>query len=74
VPLSLVALGTLRPNQVAEGSGLFNLSRQLGGSFGIAILATLLDRRQNFHYARLVENLSTYDLGTQQRLSQIHPD
>jgi DHA2 family multidrug resistance protein len=71
VPLSLVALGTLRPNQVAEGAGLFNLARQLGGSFGIAILASLLDRRQSFHYARLVENLSAYDLGTQQRLSQI---
>jgi MFS transporter, DHA2 family, multidrug resistance protein len=71
VPLSLVALGTLPPGQVAEGAGIYNLFRQLGGSFGIVILGTLLDRRQQFHYARLVEDLTVYDPGTQQRLAQI---
>jgi DHA2 family multidrug resistance protein len=71
VPLSLVALGTLPPRQVAEGTGLFNLFRQLGGSFGIAMLATLVDRRQHFHYARLVEHLSVYSPEAQQRLAQI---
>lgn len=57
VPLSVVALGTLAPQQVAEGAGLFNLFRQLGGSFGIAILTTLLDRREHLHRMRLVESL-----------------
>jgi len=56
VPLSIVALGTLAPQQVAEGAGLFNLSRQLGGSFGIAILTTLLARREGLHRSRLVES------------------
>jgi DHA2 family multidrug resistance protein len=55
VPLSVVALGTLRPQQVADGAGLFNLFRQLGGSFGIAGLTTLLDRRESFHHGRLTE-------------------
>ena len=71
MPLSLVALGTLPPGQVAEGAGIYNLFRQLGGSFGIAILATLLDCRQQFHSARLVEDLTVYDPGTQQRRAQI---
>ncbi len=71
VPLSLVALGTLKPNQVAQGAGLYNLFRQLGGSFGIAILATLIDRRQRFHAARLSDNLTSYSYGTQQRLTQL---
>lgn len=71
VPLSLVALGTLPPNQLAEGSGFFNLFRQLGGSFGIAVLATIIDQRQHFHYSRLGENLDLFGPATQQRLTQI---
>jgi MFS transporter, DHA2 family, multidrug resistance protein len=44
VPLTGIAVADLRPNQLAQGTGLFNLSRQLGGSFGIAVTATLLTR------------------------------
>jgi len=39
-----VAVADLAPEQLAQGTGLFNLSRQLGGSFGIAVTATLLTR------------------------------
>jgi DHA2 family multidrug resistance protein len=44
VPLTQVAVADLKPQQLAQGTGLFNLSRQLGGSFGIAVTATLLSR------------------------------
>ena len=44
VPLTGVTVADLKPQQMAQGTGLFNLSRQLGGSFGIAITATLLTR------------------------------
>ena len=44
VPLTQVAVADLRPQQLAQGTGLYNLSRQLGGSFGIAVAATLLHR------------------------------
>jgi DHA2 family multidrug resistance protein len=44
VPLTQVAVADLVPAQMAQGTGLFNLSRQLGGSFGIAVAATLLTR------------------------------
>jgi MFS transporter, DHA2 family, multidrug resistance protein len=56
---------------LAEGAGLYNLFRQLGGSFGIALLATLIDRRSHFHYARVVEHLSAYDPFQQQQLGQM---
>jgi DHA2 family multidrug resistance protein len=71
VPLSVVALGTLKPQQLAEGAGLYNLFRQLGGSFGIALLATLIDRRGHFHYARLAEHLSPYDPLQVQQLGHV---
>jgi DHA2 family multidrug resistance protein len=44
VPLTGAAVADLRPAQLAQGTGLYNLSRQLGGSFGIALTATLLTR------------------------------
>ncbi|MGE0353738.1 MAG: DHA2 family efflux MFS transporter permease subunit [Gemmatimonadales bacterium] len=42
VPLTNVAVATLRSVQLPQGTGLFNLSRQLGGSMGIAVTATLI--------------------------------
>ncbi len=44
VPLTGVTVASLGPRQMALGTGLFNLSRQLGGSLGIAISATLVTR------------------------------
>ncbi|HEX5386874.1 MAG TPA: DHA2 family efflux MFS transporter permease subunit [Gemmatimonadales bacterium] len=44
VPLSQLTVADLRPSQYAQGTGLFNLSRQLGGSFGIAAATTVLSR------------------------------
>ncbi len=44
VPLTGVAVADLAPAAIPQGTGLYNLFRQLGGSFGIAITATLLTR------------------------------
>jgi len=44
VPLTSATVADLKQWQIPQGTGLFNLSRQLGGSFGIALTATLLSR------------------------------
>lgn len=44
VPLTGLTVAQLRPEQMAQGTGLFNLARQLGGSLGIAVAATLVTR------------------------------
>jgi DHA2 family multidrug resistance protein len=44
VPLTTVTLAELRAHELAQGTGLYNFFRQLGGSFGIAGIATLLAR------------------------------
>jgi DHA2 family multidrug resistance protein len=59
LPLSLASLGSLPREEVGAGSGLFNLTRQLGGSFGIALLTVVLDHRSSLHRAHLVEDLAT---------------
>src|SRR6478672_10137004 len=69
LPLSLAALGSLPKQDIAAGSGFYNLTRQLGGSLGIAILTTLLTQRQAFHRAILLEHVSLYDPATVQRLN-----
>jgi DHA2 family multidrug resistance protein len=56
VPINNVAYANLRPSEAQQASGLINLSRQLGGSFGIAILSTFLDRQIAVHRADLVAN------------------
>ena len=71
VPLSVASLGTLAPKDVGPGAGLYNLFRQLGGSFGIAFLATTLKRRQVFHYDRLAESMSSVATLTTDRIDAL---
>jgi MFS transporter, DHA2 family, multidrug resistance protein len=71
VPLSTVATAGLSKAQAGSASGLFNMMRNLGGSFGIAILATLLTQREQFHSNRLVDAVSLYNPATQERVDQL---
>lgn len=71
VPLTLASLLGLQGRDLAYGSGLFNLSRQLGGSAGIAFLSTLLDHRIALHRAALVEHVSVYSVATQIRMHAV---
>jgi len=61
VPLSTATLRALPTAEVAEGSGLYNLFRQLGGSFGIAALATLLGDRADIHRTALSAGVGPLD-------------
>jgi DHA2 family multidrug resistance protein len=71
VPLSAVATAGLAKSQAGSASGLFNMMRNLGGSFGIAALATLLTQREKFHSNRLGDAISLYNPETQQRVDTL---
>jgi DHA2 family multidrug resistance protein len=58
VPINNIALGTLSPDRVRNASGLFNLTRNLGGAVGLAVINTVLTQRTDQHYARLSEQLN----------------
>jgi DHA2 family multidrug resistance protein len=50
------------PNARSDGASAFlNLSRNLGGSIGIAVLLTFLAHRTQFHHARLAEHIAPGD-------------
>jgi MFS transporter, DHA2 family, multidrug resistance protein len=58
VPMSQVAYSYLPKDKNNKASSLTNLFRNQGGSFGIAFVTTLLERRQQFHRTMLVEHLN----------------
>ncbi|KQT69813.1 MULTISPECIES: DHA2 family efflux MFS transporter permease subunit [unclassified Aureimonas] len=57
IPINNIALGTLSPDKMKGGSGLFNLTRNLGGAVGLAIINTMLNDRSTLHYERLSEQV-----------------
>lgn len=57
VPINMLALGTLGPEQVKNASGLFNLMRNLGGAVGLAIINTMLTTRTDVHLLHLKEQV-----------------
>jgi len=58
VPLSTVTLGSLPPQSVGNGSGLFNLLRNVGGSVGISVVNTILARHQQLHRTELSHHMA----------------
>jgi MFS transporter, DHA2 family, multidrug resistance protein len=58
VPITNVALGTLKPDRVKNASGLFNLMRNLGGAIGLAMINTVLNNQTDLHLSRLHEAVS----------------
>ena len=71
LPLTLATLSPLPKKDIPAGTGFYNLTRQLGGSIGIAALSTILDRRETFHRAVLSNSVSLYNQQTQSRLEAL---
>ncbi len=71
VPLSVIAYSQLRPDQNNKASSLTNFFRNWGGSFGIAFMTTMSERRANFHQATLGANLSPSSPGLQASVRQM---
>jgi DHA2 family multidrug resistance protein len=58
VPTNNIALGTLPPERVKNASGLFNLTRNLGGAVGLAVINQVLNERTDLHISRLQERVT----------------
>jgi DHA2 family multidrug resistance protein len=70
VPLATVTFAFLSADKTGNGTGIFNLMRNIGGSVGIAAVNTLLARRAQFHQYRLVGNISMYNPRYQQWVNE----
>ena len=58
VPTNTIALGTLAPERVKNASGLFNLTRNLGGAVGLAVINQVLNERTDLHISRLHDRIN----------------
>lgn len=72
VPLTALALGSLQPKDLAQGTGLNNMMRQLGGSFGIAMITTFIHLRQGHHRSNLLSHVNVYDPAFNERYQNIY--
>lgn len=70
VPLSVIAYSQLSPAQNNKASSLTNFFRNWGGSFGIAFITTMSERRQNFHQERVGSNIAASNSSLQENIHQ----
>ncbi|WP_281549013.1 DHA2 family efflux MFS transporter permease subunit [Kluyvera cryocrescens] len=56
-PIVTLTLGGIPKERLKLASGVFNLTRNLGGAIGIALCGTILNNRTNFHYQRIGEKI-----------------
>jgi len=71
VPITGLAVATLAAKDAGSGSAIFNIFRNIGGSVGIAVLSTLVTRREQFHDLRIGELVTVYSPATQARLAEV---
>jgi MFS transporter, DHA2 family, multidrug resistance protein len=69
--LNVAALRALQPEQLGQGAGVINFSRQLGGAFGVNLLSVILDRRTFFHSDILTSLQTSGNSATAELLRQI---
>jgi DHA2 family multidrug resistance protein len=71
VPLSAATFAGIRKEETGNASGIFNLLRNLGGSFGVALSTTVLARRTQMHQTFLAEHVTSYNPSFQHYYHQI---
>ncbi|RYY67159.1 MAG: DHA2 family efflux MFS transporter permease subunit [Chitinophagaceae bacterium] len=69
IPITTLSLSTLKGRQIGQGAAFTGMMRQLGGSFGIALITTYLSRQIQVHRANLVTYLNLNDPDVQQRVN-----
>ena len=70
-PLSAVATAGIEAENAGSASGLFNMMRNLGGAVGIALLQTLLTKREQYHSNVLMQSVSMLEQATRTRIEQL---
>jgi DHA2 family multidrug resistance protein len=70
-PLSAVATAGIEAENAGSASGLFNMMRNLGGAVGIALLQTLLTKREQYHSNVLMQSVSMLEPATRARIEKL---
>lgn len=68
IPITALSLSSLKGRQIGDGAAFTGMMRQLGGSFGIAIITTFMAHKNMIHRGNLVEHLNVTDPDVQNRV------
>jgi MFS transporter, DHA2 family, multidrug resistance protein len=71
VPITTLSLSTLKGKNIGEGAAFTGMVRQLGGSFGIALITTGITRFSQGHRVNLLSHLDVTRVEVQQRVQQL---
>ncbi|NTV26226.1 MAG: DHA2 family efflux MFS transporter permease subunit [Chlorobiaceae bacterium] len=71
IPVTMLAVSGLHGKDIGQATGLNNMVRQLGGSFGIAITNTYIAKRVAMHRSEILTHLSPYDPAAVTRISGV---
>jgi len=65
IPLITLAFSTIKKEDMGNATAIYNFLRNIGGSFGVAFVTTMIARRAQFHQSHLVEHLTPFDTAYQ---------
>jgi len=68
VPLTALAVSELKPADIPQGAALNNMMRQMGGSFGIALINTFIAQRAAVNRTALITHVTSTDAATHDRI------
>jgi len=71
IPITTLSLSTLKGREIGEGAAFTGMMRQLGGSFGVAVITTYMARKTMTHRNDLVGQLNINDLDVQNRVAAL---
>jgi DHA2 family multidrug resistance protein len=71
VPITTLALSTLKGREIGEGAAFTGMMRQLGGSFGVAVITTYIARQNMLHRNDVVSKLDVNNPAVQQRVEAL---
>jgi DHA2 family multidrug resistance protein len=69
IPVTTLSLSTLKGREIGEGAAFTGMMRQLGGSFGIAMITTFMAQQMIVHRADLVSKLDVTNYAVQSRVT-----
>ncbi len=69
IPITALSLGTLKGREIGDGAAFTGMMRQLGGSFGVAVIITFMSRKNMTHRSDLVSHLDVNSPAVQSKLA-----
>ncbi|HEX7816223.1 MDR family MFS transporter [Dyella sp.] len=69
MPLNQASMAAVSREESGDAAGIYNMARNLGGSIGLAIIGTVIDRRNTFHVATIRESLTANSVLGQDRMA-----